>query len=63
MPAISEDEIKAHFNHPNLTIFTEKTAMVEYLQTKRWRGLNLLMMSSGTFNGLDFNELENSMLG
>ena len=63
MPAISEDEIKAHFNHPNLTIFTEKTAMVAYLQTKRWRGLNLLMMSSGTFNGLDFNELGNSMLG
>ncbi len=62
MPAISEQEILDNFQTPHLQVFTDSTSLQSYLLSKRWRGSNLLMMSSGTFDGLDFNALANQIL-
>jgi UDP-N-acetylmuramate: L-alanyl-gamma-D-glutamyl-meso-diaminopimelate ligase len=57
LPAITPEDIKVHFNNPNLQVFTDNDSLKDFLLAQRWRSSNLLMMSSGTFNGLDFNEL------
>jgi UDP-N-acetylmuramate: L-alanyl-gamma-D-glutamyl-meso-diaminopimelate ligase len=62
LPAISVEEIKAAFGTPHLEVFTDNESLKAYLLTKRWRDSNLLMMSSGTFNGLDFAEISNQIL-
>jgi UDP-N-acetylmuramate: L-alanyl-gamma-D-glutamyl-meso-diaminopimelate ligase len=62
LPAITPEDIKVHFNNPNLHVFTDNDSLKEFLLAQRWRSSNLLMMSSGTFNGLDFNELAKSIL-
>lgn len=62
LPTITETDIKQHFNNPNLLVFTENEALKQFLLTQRWQGSNLLMMSSGTFNALDFNDLAKQIL-
>ena len=54
MPMLSEEEIKTAFGRDDLLIFTDATAFKEYLLGQNWYLTNLLLMSSGTFGGLDF---------
>ena len=62
LPAITPEDIKGHFNNPNLHVFTDIDLLKDFLLAQRWHSSNLLMMSSGTFNGLDFNELAKLIL-
>ncbi len=62
LPAITPEDIKVHFNNPNLHIFTDNDSLKDFLLAQRWRNSNLLMMSSGTFNGLNFQELAGLIL-
>ena len=62
LPAITPEDIKVHFNNPNLHVFTDNESLKGFLLSQSWRNSNLLMMSSGTFNGLDFNELADKIL-
>jgi UDP-N-acetylmuramate: L-alanyl-gamma-D-glutamyl-meso-diaminopimelate ligase len=62
MPALSVEEVKANFANSNLEVFTDNQSLKTFLLSKRWRGSNLLMMSSGTFDGLDFKELSSQIL-
>lgn len=62
MPALSVEEVKANFANNNLEVFTDNQSLKTFLLSKRWRGSNLLMMSSGTFDGLDFKELSSQIL-
>ena len=63
LPAITPEDIKVHFNNPNLHVFTDNDSLKDFLLSQSWRNTNLLMMSSGTFNGLDFGELAGLILG
>lgn len=54
---ISKDYIKKGFNDPDLNVFDDITEMLDFLQQQDWTDKNLLMMSSGTFNDLDFEKL------
>jgi UDP-N-acetylmuramate: L-alanyl-gamma-D-glutamyl-meso-diaminopimelate ligase len=62
LPAITPEDIKVHFNNPNLHVFTDNDSLKDFLLSQSWRNANLLMMSSGTFNGLDFGELGKEIL-
>ena len=62
LPAITPEDIKVHFNNPNLNVFTDNDSLKTFLLAQRWRSSNLLMMSSGTFNGLDFGGLAGLIL-
>jgi UDP-N-acetylmuramate: L-alanyl-gamma-D-glutamyl-meso-diaminopimelate ligase len=44
-------------------VFTEKTELVEYLSAQNWKNNNLLMMSSGTFDGIDWQALAGKVTG
>jgi UDP-N-acetylmuramate: L-alanyl-gamma-D-glutamyl-meso-diaminopimelate ligase len=63
MPPLKMGEIKAYFGHPNLRVFTDNQQLVNHLKKKDYHDLNLLIMSSGSFVGLDLKELAEDLLG
>lgn len=54
---LSPEEVENAFGGQNVEVFTDSSEMAETLERIRWEGKNLLMMSSGNFDGIDFEEL------
>ena len=54
---ISKEEIKQSFGENALQVFDDKEEMLSFLQSLEWSNKNLLLMTSGTFNGLDYKSL------
>lgn len=51
---ISKEDIVNGFQRKDLKVFTDSNELQEYLLSFDWGDTNLLLMSSGNFNGLDF---------
>lgn len=62
MPPIAPEEIQEAFGHPNLRVFTTAADLEHFLRKNNWQGRNLLLMSSGTFGGLDTNSIAEALL-
>ncbi len=62
LPPVTKAEVEAAFNHPNITVFTENDKLVAALHRFKWKEKNLLLMSSGTFNGVDLKGLVKELL-
>lgn len=54
---ITEEEINIAFNRKDLLIFTNSKKLKKYLKSLNWKNQNLLMMSSGNFDGLKLKNL------
>lgn len=54
---LSDDMIRKAFNRNDILVFTKSAELLKYLQELSWKNINLLMMSSGTFDGIDLEEL------
>lgn len=54
---ISKEEVAAAFGTSNVEVYTESEAIINELKPISWEDKNLLMMSSGNFNGVDFAAL------
>jgi len=63
LPNLDPKELAAHFNHPNLKIITDNQELVKLLKAQSWKNKNLLLMTSGTFGGIDLKELGKELLG
>lgn len=46
----------------NVEVFTDSTAMVAKVKAMEWKNANLLMMSSGNFDGIDFAQLADEII-
>ena len=57
LPPISEAEVQEAFDHPRLQVIKNREQLVDRLMAYPWTERNLLMMSSGTFGGMDLKEL------
>ncbi|MEJ7673932.1 MAG: hypothetical protein WKF59_14845 [Chitinophagaceae bacterium] len=53
MPEISEEKIKQGFNKDELLVINKKEELVQFLQKEDYSNSNLLLMSSGDYEGLD----------
>ena len=62
LESISVEDVKHAFNRIDLQVFTDSVLLVEYLQKTNWKHKNLLMMSSGNFDGINLNELADLLL-
>lgn len=58
---ISEEQVLKAFARKDLRVFTDSKAVTDYLKSKTWKNSVLLMMSSGNFDGVDFNQLAQSL--
>jgi UDP-N-acetylmuramate: L-alanyl-gamma-D-glutamyl-meso-diaminopimelate ligase len=59
---ISEAELRKAFNAPLLSLFTSRSQLESYVLSQHWNNKTLLMMSSGTFGGLDIKGLANQIV-
>ncbi|GAA0724824.1 Mur ligase family protein [Aquimarina litoralis] len=55
---VSEEQIATAFNRKDLLIYTNPEEFKEYLQQKDFANSALLLMSSGNYGGLDFDEVK-----
>ena len=61
LPDLHPDEVKAAFGG-NVEVFTDSAAMVAKVKAMPWRNANLLMMSSGNFDGIAFAALADEIM-
>ncbi|MDB2368725.1 Mur ligase family protein [Flavobacteriales bacterium] len=59
---ISVEQVHAAFDRQDLMVFTDSEDLKDYLKSLEWKDKNLLMMSSGNFDGIDFNALAEELL-
>jgi UDP-N-acetylmuramate: L-alanyl-gamma-D-glutamyl-meso-diaminopimelate ligase len=58
---ITEEQVKIAFDRSDIEVFTESKELVKEIQSQDWTNKNLLMMSSGNFDGIDFKQLGESL--
>ena len=64
LPELSPELVRRAFGGSNVQVFTSSKELCAALLAMRpWRGQNLLLMSSGNFDGIDINQLATSIAG
>jgi len=58
LKAIEEEQIFKAFNRDDLIIYTNPEEFKDYLFSQNYENKSLLLMSSGNYGGLDFNDLK-----
>ena len=61
LPPLDPEEVRRAFGG-NVEVFTDSAAMVAKVKAMEWQNANLLMMSSGNFDGIDFNQLAEEII-
>ena len=56
---LEKKDVLEAFQTEGLRIFEENNELEQYLRAQMWKNNNLLLMSSGTFNNMDLNEIAN----
>ncbi|HOK51396.1 MAG TPA: peptidoglycan synthetase, partial [Bacteroidales bacterium] len=59
---ITPEMVRKAFGSKHLTVYTQTDELVDALRQITWKGTNLLLMSSGNFDGLDITALANSLV-
>jgi UDP-N-acetylmuramate: L-alanyl-gamma-D-glutamyl-meso-diaminopimelate ligase len=62
LPEISIQQIREAFDHKNMNVYTDSSQMLSELLGRDWKKSNLLLMSSGNFDGLDLQDLARRIL-
>ncbi len=62
LPALPAEAVQAAFQRPDLRVFTDSRELAAFLHEQNWQHANLLMMSSGTFDGLDLAALAETVV-
>ncbi|HEX4887249.1 MAG TPA: Mur ligase family protein [Luteibaculaceae bacterium] len=57
LPDIQPEEVAQAFGTQNVQVFTDREALMDQILGTTWDETNLLMMTSGTFDGIDFKKL------
>ena len=58
---ISINEVHKAFDRKDLKVFTNTDELEAYLISNDWQNKNLLMMSSGNFDGMDFDDFSSEL--
>jgi UDP-N-acetylmuramate: L-alanyl-gamma-D-glutamyl-meso-diaminopimelate ligase len=59
---LTEGDIKTAFSNPRLQVFDDPAKLREFLVAQNWKNKNLLMMSSGTFGGMNLRDLSDQII-
>lgn len=59
---ITEQQVQDAFGTQNIKVFTNSKLIVDYLLEQDWKNTNLLLMTSGNFDGVDFSELAKNLI-
>lgn len=61
LPGLNKEEVKDAFKFDNLGVFNDSAKMIEFLNQFAENKAVFLMMSSGNFDGIDFNKLADKL--
>ncbi len=61
LPPITVEQVRGSFAREDIIVSNDSSAMVSLLQGKKWDNSVLLLMTSGNFDGVDFNDLAQSL--
>jgi UDP-N-acetylmuramate: L-alanyl-gamma-D-glutamyl-meso-diaminopimelate ligase len=59
---ISTEQVKAAFASDNVQVYTDSSQLMNELKEMDWSNANLLLMTSGNFDGVDFVQLANELI-
>lgn len=62
LPEISTEKVKEAFNQPELWVYNDASKLAKDLIDSEWNGSNLLIMTSGNFDGQDLDELAKTII-
>ena len=62
LPDLDPEQVRQAFANERVQVFTDSRRLVEELHGMNWENTNLLMMSSGNFDGIDFNQLADELI-
>lgn len=63
LPPITKEQVKAAFGTENVSVYTNSDELTGDLKKMKWTNRNLLLMTSGNFDGVDFVKLADDLLG
>ncbi len=63
LPPLAPAAVAAAFARPDLRVFTDSAELAAFLHAQAWDNTNLLLMTSGTFDGLDLEALAAEVVG
>ena len=58
---ISIEQVQEAFGDTKMKVFTQSKQVSDYLKATNWKNKNLLMMTSGNFDGVDFVKLSSEL--
>lgn len=62
LPPLSAQQVKDAFASDNVEVFTDSKMLMQELKSQTWQESNLLLMTSGNFDGVDFVKLADELL-
>lgn len=62
LPDLNKEEIYSAFQKQDLKVYIDKNQMIDDIKQNKMENLCILMMSSGNFDGLDFQQFANSLI-
>jgi len=62
MPTLAEAVVKTGFANEKVEVFTSRQVLEEWLYSRNYENTSLLLMSSGTYEGLDLAKLQDRII-
>lgn len=62
LPPISSNDVHTAFGRSDILVFNDSKKLADSLQEKKWENRNLLMMSSGNFDGINLEILAKDIM-
>ncbi|MBD78513.1 MAG: peptidoglycan synthetase [Crocinitomicaceae bacterium] len=62
LPPISIEEVKAGFGNENIEVYSNSAELISMLKNVDWNNKNLLLMTSGNFDGVDIDEFGRNLI-
>ena len=62
LPPITEEMIYKAFNNKHIRVFQDSKFLLDVLRSMDWKNKNLLLMSSGNFDGVDYEMLADEII-
>jgi UDP-N-acetylmuramate: L-alanyl-gamma-D-glutamyl-meso-diaminopimelate ligase len=62
LPEITREQVKEAFGRDDLHVYNDSKQMLADIQSMHWTNTNLLLMSSGNFDGWDIKKIANDIV-
>ena len=63
LPPLAAATVAEAFQRPDIKVITDSAELAAFLRAQEWANANLLLMSSGTFDGMDLVALAGEVVG